>query len=52
LQYQGGKWGIWVDLTLSKTGLGHEVKPFGNSQKGIGKARLTWLAAWDKYARH
>lgn len=25
------------------------VKPFGNSQKGIRKARLTWVVASDKY---
>ena len=25
------------------------VKPFGNSQKGIRKGRLTWILASDKY---
>jgi hypothetical protein len=25
------------------------VKPFGNSQKGIWKGRLTWIFASDKY---
>jgi len=30
--------------------LGYKVKPFGNSQKGIKKGWLTWLAASAKYA--
>jgi hypothetical protein len=33
----------------AKISLGNAVKPFGNSQKGIGKGRLTWLTASDKY---
>jgi hypothetical protein len=28
------------------------VKPFSNSQKGIGKGPLTWVTASDKYSRH
>jgi hypothetical protein len=38
--------------TRQKIALGNAVKPFGNSQKGIGNGRLTWLTASDKYARH
>jgi hypothetical protein len=37
---------------MSKIVPGNAVKPFGNSQKGIGNGRLTWLTASDKYARH
>jgi hypothetical protein len=31
------------------TGRHNAVKPFGNSQKGIRKGRLTWVRASDKY---
>jgi hypothetical protein len=37
---------------MSKIVPGNAVKPFGNSQKGIGNGPLTWLTASDKYARH
>jgi hypothetical protein len=38
--------------SMSKIMTANAVKPFGNSQKGIGNGRLTWLTASDKYARH
>jgi hypothetical protein len=35
--------------TERKIARGNAVKPFGNSQKGIRKGRLTWVTASDKY---
>jgi hypothetical protein len=38
-----------IAKTGRETGRHNEVKPFGNSQKGIRKGRLTWARASDKY---
>jgi hypothetical protein len=38
-----------VGETGYQTGPRNAVKPFGNSQKGIRKGRLTWVIASDKY---
>ena len=38
-----------AEETGYQTGPRNAVKPFGNSQKGIPKGRLTWVIASDKY---
>jgi hypothetical protein len=47
-----GKQGPCVYRGAQKKARRNAVKPLGNSKKGIGTARLTWLMAWDKYARY
>jgi hypothetical protein len=42
--------GVRAHKIGQKNAHSNAVKPFGNSQKGIGKGRLTWLVASEQYA--